>query len=133
MSFHVPERARIIDHPDIGSTADDGQNGAFDLESSAHGWRLLLICSDGTDPTVTEQWEHVSVHAYNRAGTMRTPSWDEMCFVKDLCWDPEDVVMQLHPRRSQYVNQHPHTLHLWRPCAAVIPEPPAIFVGSLTP
>jgi hypothetical protein len=52
-----------------------------------------------------------------------------MCYVKRLCWDAEDVVMQLHPRESEYVNQHPHTLHLWRPIDAVIPEPPSIFVG----
>lgn len=54
-----------------------------------------------------------------------------MCQVKDVCWDDEDVVMQLHPRRSQYVNMHPHTLHLWRPLEASIPEPPSILVGPL--
>ena len=51
-----------------------------------------------------------------------------MCHVKDLCWDAEDVVMQLHPRQSEYVNNHPHVLHLWRPKVQVIPTPPKAAV-----
>lgn len=62
--------------------------------------------------------------------TMRTPTWKEMVYIKDLCWDGEDVVMQLHPRKSEYVNNHPHTLHLWRPIGQEIPTPPSIFVGT---
>jgi hypothetical protein len=54
-----------------------------------------------------------------------------MAYVKDLCWDAEDVVMQLHPRKSEYVNNHPHVLHLWRPVDVEIPTPPSIFVGVL--
>lgn len=130
MAFHVPERWRDQEHPDLGTTAADGNNGMFRLLSPRGGWMLALICSDG------EGWEHVSVHAYrgqNKTVQMRTPQWEEMTFVKDLCWDGEDVVMQLHPRRSQYVNNHPHVLHLWRPLTAVIPEPPALLVGVLTP
>jgi hypothetical protein len=52
-----------------------------------------------------------------------------MCFVKDLFWEPEDCVMQLHPRRSEYINNHPYVLHLWRPVRDRIPEPPSIYVG----
>jgi len=52
-----------------------------------------------------------------------------MAYVKDLCWDDEDVVMQLHPRKSEYVNNHPHVLHLWRPRHEMIPTPPSILVG----
>ncbi len=130
MSFHVPELARITDHPHIGTTSADGHNGAFDIESPEPGWRLALICSDGTDLSAAEKWEHVSVHAYRKAGRqMRTPNWREMSYVKDLCWDGEDVVMQLHPKKSEYVNNHPHVLHLWRPINAVIPTPPPLFVG----
>jgi hypothetical protein len=156
--FHVPELARDTTHPLLGTTAADGNNGAFHLDSPEPGWRLALICSDGTDddPSATSEmkaWEHVSVHAY-RVGTverhvhhsflegskpyttgrpaqMRTPTWKEMVYVKDLCWDGEDVVMQLHPRKSEYVNCHKHVLHLWRPRHRDIPTPPAILVGPL--
>lgn len=129
--FHVPELSRITSHPLLGTTAADGNNGAFDIESPEPGWRLSLICSDGSDPVV-EKWEHVSVHAYRYDGrSQRCPTWKEMCYVKRLCWDAEDVVMQLHPRESEYVNCHPYTLHLWRPINATIPTPPAIFVGPM--
>ena len=81
----------------------------------------MLIVGDGG------AWEHVSVRA-DRGGKGRIPSWREMALIKDLCWDPDDVVVQYHPRRSEYVNDHPHVLHLWRPVDAILPTPPRAFV-----
>lgn len=146
--FHVPELARDTTHPVLGSTSADGNNGAFRVESPEPGWRLALICSDGMG------WEHVSVHAYRggdlkhhthhsflegdlpyttgRLPQLRTPTWKEMAYVKRLCWDAEDVVIQYHPRQSEYVNCHPNVLHLWRPTDAEIPTPPPELVGPLT-
>lgn len=122
--FHAPERSRNTTHPVLGSSPADGNNGAFDIESPDPGWRLMLIASDGMG------WEHVSVHAYRSDAKQRTPNWREMCYVKDLCWDGEDVVIQFHPRKSEYVNQHPHTLHLWKPTEREIPTPQPIQVGT---
>ena len=134
MSFHVPEASRNTWHHLLGTTKEDGNNGAFELDSPEPGWRLILICSDGTDPDAPEAtgWEHVSVHARRGREQMRTPNWREMSYVKDLCWDGEDVVMQLHPKKSEYVNNHPHVLHLWRPTHVEIPTPPSVLVGVLT-
>ena len=124
MSFRVPEPARVLTHPQLATTAEDGNNGAFFIESPEPGWRLALICSDGLG------WEHVSVHAFRGAGDkQRIPNWREMVYVKDLCWDADDVVMQLHPKRSEYINMHPYTLHLWRPTDREIPTPDSILVG----
>jgi len=125
MSFHVPERYRLRHHPELGTTTDDGDNGCFIVPSCVKGWTLVLICSDGMG------WEHVSVHIekLGRPNNQRIPTWEEMCHVKHLLWDAEDVVMQLHPRESEYVNMHPFTLHLWRPTDREIPTPPAITVG----
>jgi hypothetical protein len=130
VSFHVPELARITDHPRLGSTSLDGNNGAFDIESPEPGWRLFLICSDGSEaPDVPDwQWEHVSISARNNSRA-RTPTWKEMAYVKRLCWDGDDVVVQFHPRESEYVNCHPNCLHLWRPRNQEIPTPPSILVG----
>jgi hypothetical protein len=123
MSFHVPEAARVY-HVQFATSAD-GNNGAFFLESPEPGWQISAIASDGLD------WEHVSAFAFKKSGQQRTPTWREMAYLKDLFWDPEDVAMQLHPRRSQYVNAHPHVLHIWRPIGAAIPEPPAYLVGPI--
>lgn len=128
MSFHVPELSRggPMTHPALHGTSIDGNNGAFDIASPEPGWRLAFVTSDG------ESWEHVSIHAYNVIRTkQRTPTWKEMSYIKRLCWDGDDVVMQLHPRESEYVNCHPYVLHLWRPTAAAIPTPPSMLVGPV--
>ena len=65
---------------------------------------LCVISSDGGG------WDHVSVHVGGRC-----PTWDEMCFVKELFFRDDEVVMQLHPVKKDYVNCHPYALHLWRP------------------
>jgi hypothetical protein len=134
--FHVPELARIT----IGAQGTDqsyGNNGAFILESPEPGWRLFAICSDGSDPdpSLTDAqraWEHVSISARNSAQTKtRIPTWRELAYMKRLYWDAEDVVVQFHPRESEYVNCHPHVLHLWRPKHVAIPTPPPELVGPM--
>jgi hypothetical protein len=89
---------------------------------------LRIIASAGVENSQFS-WEHVSVST-SRA---RTPTWAEMCQVKDLFWDEEDCVVQYHPPRSDYVNHHPYVLHLWRPIGVTLPRPPSIMVGPLKP
>lgn len=71
-------------------------------------------------------WEHVSVCPYKRS---YTPTWDEMCAVKDMFFHEDETVVQYHPAKSEYVNNMPNCLHLWRPLEAELPTPPAIMVG----
>ena len=59
------------------------------------------------------------------------PTWDEMCAIKDMFFGEDERVMQFHPPKSEYINNHPYCLHLWRPIDAEIPRPPAFMVGSL--
>jgi hypothetical protein len=118
MAFHVPEKYRIQKGP-LGTDARSGNNGAFLLPTKADA-PFFAIASDG------HGWEHVSVSLPNRS-----PTWEEMCAVKALFWDEDDTVMQLHPARDQYVNNHPFCLHLWRPIKHVIPVPPTYLVGVI--
>lgn len=110
----------------MASDDSDGCNGAFIIP--LHGRFLACIASDGLG------WEHVSVHvlmnckAHRGQPPSRIPTWDEMCVAKSLFWSDEDCVMQLHPPKSQHINMHVHTLHLWRPSVGMIPQPPAEFV-----
>ena len=62
------------------------------------------------------EWEHVSVALTDHRGKYlkRLPTWDEMTFIKELFWDDQDCVIQIHPPRSEYVNLNPWVLHLWR-------------------
>jgi hypothetical protein len=131
MAFHVPEAARMTTGP-MATRPHDGQYGAFLLPSPEPGWELALICDDGTNTEVVESlgWEHVSVRAF-RGKQSRTPTWKEMAFVKDTCWDDEDVVVQYHPPKSEYVNAHPDVLHLWRTVRQPFPRPSPVLVGPL--
>ena len=52
-----------------------------------------------------------------------------MCQVKDLFWEEEEVVVQFHPKKSEYVNMHEGCLHLWRSTEKEFPTPPSILVG----
>lgn len=95
----------------------DGWNGLFEV--FACGEFLRIIASDG------EGWKHVSI---SRKYSNEVPTWEMMCFVKDLFFQPEDWVMQFHPAMKEYINNHPGCLHLWKPDAA-FPTPPHWMVG----
>lgn len=85
--------------------------------------KLRVIASDGDYKSAKLPqefaWEHVSVSLQNRC-----PTWEEMCLIKDIFWEEEETVIQFHPKKSEYINRHPYTLHLWRPILLHIPLPP---------
>jgi hypothetical protein len=114
MSFHVPQHY-LHKHPVLG--LGDGNNGFFLFERN--GITFRVIASDGAG------WEHVSVSLNKK----RCPTWDEMCLVKNMFWDDEDCVLQFHPKKSEYVNNHPYVLHLWRPIGISFPIPSSLLVG----
>ena len=94
----------------------DGGNGIFKVFVGGKSFRVIASNGGG--------WEHVSVSRRNRCAT-----WEEMCAIKDMFFDPEEVVVQYHPKKSEYVNMHPYCLHMWRPTEGEIPTPPSIYVG----
>lgn len=102
--------------------------GRFVVRCPVTGSHLTLVASDGKDwseaglPGVP--WEHVSVSTPNRC-----PTWEEMAWVKSLCWGDEECVVEFHPPKSDHVNCHPYCLHLWRPVGVEVPRPPSLCVG----
>lgn len=117
--FKAPERYRVTTGR-MATSAGVGNNGLFLIPTNKYGPPLRVVASDGMG------WEHVSVSL-----PRQTPTWDDMCRVKDLFWDKEDPVIQYHPAASQYVNFHKHTLHLWRPIGQEIPVPPPALIGPI--
>lgn len=71
-------------------------------------------------------WDHVSVAPYRSS---YTPSWGEMCKVKDMFFNDDEIVVQYHPAKNEYVNNIPNCLHLWRPQNVEMPVPPSVMVG----
>lgn len=98
------------------STVANGFNGVFSIPFKSY--TFTVICSDGGG------WDHVSVSLPGRC-----PNWPEMCFIKDLFFDLDETVIQFHPKVSEYVNNHPFCLHLWRDQAEEHWLPPSEMVG----
>lgn len=117
MKFDKAEKYRK-DHP-MGFKHKEGDPyGWFVIErTGAPTLRVMVAPAD-------EEWQHVSVST-----SRRTPTWEEMCFVKSLFWDENDCVVQYHPPKSDYVNNHEHCLHLWCWTKGEMPRPPSHLVG----
>ncbi len=69
-------------------------------------------------------WEHLSVSMPSR-----TPNWDQMCRMKDIFWGEDEACVEYHPKKEDYVNNHQHCLHIWKPTKVELPTPPSILVG----
>lgn len=115
--FHVPNKFRLRKHVFLGSDESYGNNGFFVFPYK--GYEIRVMASDEYG------WEHCSV-TINRK---QTPSWDMMCFVKNMFWDEEDAVFQIHPPKSKYVNEHEYCLHLWRSTEKDFPIPDPLLIG----
>ena len=105
-----------LDHLSIEDTSYDGGCGKIYL-NGLRNEPLIVVWSFGGG------WEHVSV-SYRK----RCPTWEEMCRVKEMFFNPEEVAVQYHPRSSEYVNTHPFCLHLWRKRRVDFETPPVGFV-----
>lgn len=120
-------QAHVRKNPQLASYASDesyGNSGAFLIprKGKINSYFFIAIASDGAG------WEHVSVSIPSEK---RTPTWEEMCYIKDLFWDEDEAVVQYHPPKSKYVNNHPYCLHLWRPVGYPLPVPDSILVGTV--
>jgi len=100
-----------------------GKFGVFILPNPRTMKGMFILCraSDAMG------WDHVSVSIPTEN---RCPTWEEMCFVKSLFWDEEDVVVQFHPAKKDYVNNHEFCLHLWKSQNIEIKTPPSALVGT---
>ena len=92
------------------------------LWPGTYGTELTIGDLKGTvifTPESDDGWEHVSFSPYN---LRKLPSWEDMCKLKDIFWGEEEDVIQIHPKRSEYVNIMQNCLHLWRHPKMLFPE-----------
>ncbi len=102
------QRIKAANNIKVLSEGEDGI--AFQVRFKRQ-W-LRVIASNGMD------WDHASVSLPHR-----TPTWEEMSFIKNLVFGPEKLAVQYHPPGHDYVNIHEHCLHLWRPQKQDVPMP----------
>lgn len=100
--------------PERNQKLGDHNGGLFEFIPKVDGPVFTVIASNDMG------WEHVSVSL----NMPRCPTWNEMCIIKDEFWEAEDMAIQYHPKKSEYVNNHPFVLHMWRPIGSYIPTPP---------
>ena len=100
-------------------TNGDEHNGVFKV--FVNGRPFLVIASNGGG------WEHVSVTPCNQK-RKSCPTWEEMCQIKAMFFEPEECVVEYHPAASDYVNNHEYCLHLWRPIGQTLITPPKEYV-----
>ena len=79
-----------------------------------NGWKGSVIWGMDEDG-----WEHVSVAPFDDE---YTPTWADMCRLKDIFWKENEAVIQIHPRKREYINIRDNCLHLWRPTEGALLE-----------
>lgn len=97
-------------------TENDGMGGRYYEKQSGKWLNFIFSYQLG--------WEHLSISMPNK-----TPSWEQMCIMKDIFWDKDECCVQYHPKEEDYVNMHQHCLHIWKPIEEKLPIPPSILVG----
>lgn len=108
-------------HPSLGGSPS--HSGFFVIPRESGDLRILSSGEHHKSENGIGEWEHVSVSLDDRC-----PTCDEMCIVKDLFWNDGECVIQFHPPKSEYINNMPYCLHLWR-YVKPFPLPPSIAVG----
>jgi hypothetical protein len=139
----APEKYRLTNRNfPFATDASYGNNGIFNIpHHRIKDYYYSCVISDGKSdgglPSKYEGWEHVSVTLRDSSSATaglrmvkRCPTWEEMCYVKDLFWGKDEAVMQLHPPAAMHVNNHPFCLHLWRKDGIPLPAPE--MVGIVT-
>ena len=120
----------LVEKYRVAGQSDWGPVGAFSIPAGVHRpFALYVIASDGDGWAEHgypfPAWEHVSVST-----KVRCPTWEEMCYVKNLFFGKDEWVLQYHPAESDYKNCHPYCLHIWRPQKMEIPKPNSIMVAA---
>ena len=120
------EQARETLDPRFATKRGD-RFGVFRFKSPSTGATLRCIVGSAElheEVNVGgEGWDHVSISKIDKV-----PTWEEMCFVKELFFADDECVVQFHPPKSDYINHHPNVLNLWKPSKTPIPMPPKICV-----
>jgi len=104
--------------------------GAFQIKMSGEHYAVIADDGCGGEGGDKTGWEHVSVRALvdPTLRMSRIPTWREMCRIKSLFWNDDEVVVQYHVDGDEKIDVHPCVLHLWRPVDGVFPMPDSKMV-----
>lgn len=95
----------------------DEHTGYFKVMVGQHSFYVIASIDDCGEDGL---WDHISVTPKNQN---RCPTWDEMCAIKNMFFEPEEECVEFHPKQSQYINMHKNCLHIWRPITKTLTTP----------
>ena len=97
----------------------DSSNGKFIIPRRNKSGYYQIVASDGLN------WDHISVSLLDSQKDIveRCLRWEEMCEIKEMFFLDTETVVQIHPKKEDYINDHPYVLHLWRPNKMRMPLP----------
>lgn len=74
-------------------------------------------------------WDHINaiVQLNSIFPEYRMPNAEEMKKIKNMFFSRNEPVMEVHPKKEDYVNINPNVLHLWKPNLIDLPVPPNIL------
>ena len=78
-------------------------------------------------------WDHVSVCLLDRKGNFieRTVTWDEMCLVKEMLFNDDEAVIEIHTSDEFEMYEKDYTIDLWKPLNKEMPLPNPDLVGKI--
>lgn len=119
-----------LDLRDDNGQRDDSPDGVYHIpHNTIDRYIYNVVFSIGMG------WEHMSVSLLKINGknkiekVERCPTWEEMCFLKNVFWTPEECCVQYHPAMADYISNHKWCLHVWRSTEVQMPVPDTVLVG----
>lgn len=120
-SFEHLEEFRCKDYS-IWSSEKGDTFGVFIIRIGSYA--LLCIVGDG------HFWDHVSVTVRDKKGRQikRLPNYNELCKVKNLFFEDDEIVVHYFVPATDHVNINDWCLHLWKHQQKPFPRPPMYMV-----
>ena len=83
-------------------------------------WKGSIIVSHGAG------WNHASVSPFK---LRIMPTYDDLIMIKNICWNEDEDVIHVFPKKSEHVNNVENCLHLWEAYYTPMVLPPSCLVG----
>ena len=106
---------------------DIKRHGEFEIPITDNK-HAFVICSKNS-----MGWDHVSLHITEASGEpiKRTPSNEDMQFIRNLLFLEDEIVTEFHPAKKDYINNHPYVLHMWHSTNDCIEIPTSVDISKI--
>lgn len=121
--FRISYDKNSLEKPTIGELhgIDMTKEGKFHIHERGIIYEVLVSQVFG--------WEHFSAVAIakDKFGLyLRIPNPDEMDMLREKFFNEDEMTIEVHPKKDDYVNINPYALHLWRRYDTELPTPPQV-------